>query len=91
MNKSDIIAIVASTSDLSKADAEKAVDATFYEIQKALATGDDVRLIGFGSFSVTPRAASTGRNPRTGEPIEIAASKQPKFSAGKALKDALNN
>jgi len=66
------------------------VDATFDAITSTLKSGDEVRLIGFGSFSVTQRAATEGRNPRTGEKIQIAASKNPKFSAGKGLKDALN-
>ncbi|MBE1236961.1 HU family DNA-binding protein [Phaeovibrio sulfidiphilus] len=90
MNKNDLIAAVAERSELSKADATKAVDAVFDAITDALKAGDEVRLIGFGTFAVSERAASTGRNPRTGEPIEIAASKQPKFKAGKVLKDALN-
>jgi DNA-binding protein HU-beta len=81
---------VAEESGLSKADAGKAVDAVFSCIEAALKQGDDVRLVGFGTFSVAERGASTGRNPRTGETIKIAASKQPKFKAGKGLKDAMN-
>ncbi len=73
-----------------EADAAKAVDGVFDAITGALKSGDEVRLVGFGSFSVAQRAASEGRNPRTGEKIQIAASKQPKFSAGKGLKDAVN-
>ncbi len=90
MNKADLVAKVAELSGLTKADADKAVDATFDAITEALKGGDEVRLVGFGSFSVSQRAASEGRNPRTGEKIQIAASKQPKFSAGKGLKDAVN-
>lgn len=90
MNKNELIAAVASDADLSKADATKAVDAVFDAITGALKSGTEVRLVGFGTFSVSERAASTGRNPRTGETIEIAASKQPKFKAGKGLKDAVN-
>ncbi|MFN4087613.1 MAG: HU family DNA-binding protein [Alphaproteobacteria bacterium] len=89
MNKNELIAAVASDADLSKADATRAVDAVFEAITSALKTGVEVRLVGFGTFSVSERAASTGRNPRTGETIEIAASKQPKFKAGKGLKDAI--
>ena len=90
MNKADLVAKVAELSGLTKADADKVVDATFDAITAALKGGDEVRLVGFGSFSVSQRAASEGRNPRTGEKIQIAASKQPKFSAGKGLKDAVN-
>lgn len=90
MNKNDLVAHVAETAEISKADAGKAVDAVFDGIIDALKKGDDVRLVGFGTFAVAERAASEGRNPRTGEKISIAASKQPKFKAGKALKDAVN-
>ncbi len=90
MNKNDLISKVADATGLSKADAGKAVDAVFATITDALKSGDDVRLVGFGTFSVTTRAATTGRNPRTGETIQIPASKQPKFKAGKQLKDAVN-
>jgi len=90
MNKNDLIAEVADMSELSKADATKAVDAVFDAITNALKGGDEVRLVGFGTFSVAKRAATTGRNPRTGEPIKIAASIQPKFKAGKGLKDSVN-
>ena len=90
MNKLDLIGSVADASGLSKGDATKAVDAVFDAITDALKTGDDVRLVGFGTFSVAKRKASTGRNPRTGEPMTIKASSQPKFKAGKGLKDAVN-
>ena len=90
MNKNDLIASVASSAGLSKADAAGAVDAVLDGIAGALSSGGEVRLVGFGTFSVANRAATTGRNPRTGEAIQIPASKQPKFKAGKALKDAVN-
>ena len=90
MNKNDLIAKVSEIADLSKADAARAVDGVFDAITDSLKEGDEVRLVGFGTFAVTRRAASTGRNPRTGEPIQIPASNQPKFKAGKGLKDALN-
>lgn len=90
VNKNDLIASVAEAAGLSKADAGKAVDGVFNAISGALSGGDEVRLVGFGTFSVANRAATTGRNPRTGEAIQIPASKQPKFKAGKALKDAVN-
>lgn len=90
MNKADLVARVAELSGMTKADTEKAVEATFDAITNALKSGEEVRLVGFGSFSVASRAASEGRNPRTGEKIQIPASKQPKFSAGKGLKDAVN-
>ena len=88
-NKNDLIAVVAETAALTKADAGKAVDAVLAAVTNALKAGDEVRLVGFGTFSVSARAATEGRNPRTGEAISIAASKQPKFKAGKALKDAV--
>ncbi len=90
MNKNELISAVAETSGLSKNDASTAVEGVFDAIQKALAGGDEVRLVGFGTFSVAKRKASTGRNPRTGEPMTIKASNQPKFKAGKGLKDAVN-
>lgn len=90
MNKNDLISAVAEFSGLTRNDAVKAVEGVFDAITKALANGDEVRLIGFGTFSVTKRKASTGRNPRTGEPMTIKASTQPKFKAGKGLKDAVN-
>ncbi len=90
MNKNDMIAKVCEALDVSKADGAKAVDAVFDSITSALSAGDEVRLVGFGTFAVAERAASKGRNPRTGEVIDIPASKQPKFKAGKGLKDAVN-
>jgi DNA-binding protein HU-beta len=90
VNKNDLIAKVAEAAGLSRTDATKAVDSMFDNIASALKTGDEVRLVGFGTFSVSERAASEGRNPRTGEKISISASKQPKFKAGKGLKDAVN-
>ena len=91
MNKNDLISDVSASAGLSKADTAKAVDAVFSSISSALSGGGEVRLVGFGTFSVTNRRASEGRNPRTGEKIHIPASKQPKFRAGKALKDAVNH
>ena len=91
MNKNDLISSVAESSGLTIADAGRAVDGVFDSIASALASGDDVRIVGFGSFSVANRAASTGRNPRTGEEIQIPASKQPKFKAGAPLKSAVNS
>ena len=91
MNKNDLIAAVADSSGLTKADAGRAVDAVFASIEGALKSGGEVRIVGFGTFSVAHRAATTGRNPRTGEAIQIAASKQPKFKAGPPLKDAVNS
>ena len=90
MNKNDLIAKVAEAASLTKGDAGEAVEATLENIMAALKAGDDVRLVGFGTFSVSQRAESRGRNPRTGEPMIIPASKNPKFKAGKALKDAVN-
>ena len=90
MNKTELIERIAQEADISKAAAEKAVNATVDTIKKTLKKGDSVTLIGFGTFSVGKRAARTGRNPRTGEEIKIKAAKVPKFTAGKALKDALN-
>ena len=90
MNKQDLVNAVAEASGLTKADAGKAVEATFEAITGALKSGGEVRLVGFGTFCVAKRKASTGRNPRTGEPMTIKASTQPKFKAGKALKDAVN-
>ena len=91
MNKNDLISSVSESSGLTKADAGRAVDGVFDSIASALSSGDDVRIVGFGSFSVANRAASTGRNPRTGEEIQIPASKQPKFKAGAPLKSAVNS
>ncbi len=89
MNKSELVSKVATVSGLTKADAERAIDATFSSITSSLKTGEEVRLIGFGTFAVAQRAATTGRNPRTGEPLKIAATTLPKFRAGKQLKDAV--
>jgi len=90
MNKSELIDAVADKADLSKADASKAVDAFMDSVGGALKQGDEVTLVGFGTFTVRDRAARTGRNPRTGETIQIPASKMPGFKAGKALKDSVN-
>ncbi|MDF0542404.1 HU family DNA-binding protein [Sphingobium sp. H39-3-25] len=90
MNKQDLISAVADGSGLSKSDATKAVESVFDSITSTLKKGDEVRLVGFGTFSVSKRKASTGRNPRTGETMTIKASSQPKFKAGKGLKDAVN-
>jgi DNA-binding protein HU-beta len=90
VNKNEFVAAVAAKADINKTEAARAVDAVFDAITDALKSGDEVRLVGFGTFAVSARAASEGRNPRTGETIKIAASKQPKFKAGKGLKDALN-
>jgi DNA-binding protein HU-beta len=90
VNKNDLIAAVADSTGLSKGDATKAVDGVFDSITAALKQGNEVRLVGFGTFLVSARAATEGRNPRTGETIQIPASKQPKFKAGKGLKDAVN-
>lgn len=90
MNKNELVAEVASSADISKADAARAVDAVFDSIAGALKGGQEVRLVGFGTFSVSQRRASKGRNPRTGQEINIPASKQPKFRAGKGLKDSVN-
>lgn len=90
MNKNDLVGKVATDANLSKTDAGRAVEAVFDAITAALKTGDEVRLVGFGTFSVTSRAASTGRNPRTGEEIQIPARKQAKFKAGKGLAETLN-
>ncbi|MFC0271594.1 non-specific DNA-binding protein Hbs [Metabacillus herbersteinensis] len=89
MNKTELINAVAEASELSKKDATKAVDAVFDTLLDALKNGDKVQLIGFGNFEVRERAARKGRNPQTGEEIEISASKVPAFKPGKALKDAV--
>ena len=89
MNKQELVAVVAEKAGLSKADTAKAVAGVFEAISAALKSGDEVRLVGFGTFAVAERAATEGRNPRTGEKIAIPASKQPKFKAGKGLKDAV--
>lgn len=90
MNKAELIEAVAATTELSKADATRAVEAVFSIITDALRKGDSVTLVGFGTFVVKARAARTGRNPQTGQTIAIAATKVPAFKAGKALKDAVN-
>ena len=90
MNKAELIDAIAASAELSKADAGRALDATFAAITKALKQGDSVAVVGFGSFVVRERAARTGRNPKTKEEIQIPASKTPVFKAGKALKDAVN-
>jgi DNA-binding protein HU-beta len=90
VNKNDLIAAVADKCGMSKAEAGKAIDAMIETITGALKKNDDVRIVGFGTLSVAQRSASRGRNPRTGQPINIPASKQPRFKAGKGLKDALN-
>ncbi|MBD7906962.1 HU family DNA-binding protein [Sporosarcina gallistercoris] len=89
MNKTELINSVAESAGLSKKDATKAVETVFETIQDALSKGEKVQLIGFGNFEVRERAARKGRNPQSGEEIEIAASKVPAFKAGKALKDAV--
>ncbi|MBQ5996123.1 MAG: HU family DNA-binding protein [Clostridia bacterium] len=89
MNKTELIAAVAKKADISKKDAEAAVNATIDAIKAALKKGDKVQLIGFGTFEVRKRAAKEGRNPRTGEKMKIKASKVPAFKAGQALKDAV--
>lgn len=90
MNRVELVAEVAKKADLSKKDAEAAVKSVFDAIADALADGDKVQLIGFGTFDVAERAAREGRNPRTGETMKIEASKAPRFKAGKALKDKIN-
>lgn len=90
MNKSELVAAIAQNAELSKKDAENALTATINAISKALADGDKVQLVGFGTFDVRERAAREGKNPRTGEVITIAASKVPGFKAGRALKDLVN-
>ena len=90
MNKAELIDAVAQSADLSKASAGRSVDAAIDAITNALKSGNNVTLVGFGTFSVRDRAARIGRNPRTGEEIQIKASKVPGFKAGKALKDAIN-
>lgn len=89
MTKTELIEKVAEKAELKSKEATKAVDAVFDAITKALSAGDKVQLIGFGNFEVRERAARKGRNPQTGQEIEIAASKVPAFKPGKALKDAV--
>ena len=90
MNKSELVEAVADHADLTRAAAARAVDAVLSNVATALKQGDQVTLVGFGTFEVRSRKARTGRNPQTGEEIEIKASKSPTFKAGKALKDAVN-
>ncbi|MGM0594356.1 MAG: HU family DNA-binding protein [Pseudomonadota bacterium] len=90
MNKSEMIDAIAAGADISKAAAGRALDSMIEAVTDSLKKGDTVNLIGFGTFMIRERAARTGRNPRTGETINIAASKNPSFKAGKALKDAVN-
>lgn len=90
MNKSELVSEIASASGLTKADSEKALNATTEAIKSALAKGESIQLIGFGTFSISERAARTGRNPQTGQEIQIAAKKIAKFKPGKALDEAVN-
>ncbi|NLJ33219.1 MAG: HU family DNA-binding protein [Firmicutes bacterium] len=90
MNKGELISSVANKIDITKKDAEKAVNAVFETIQETMATGEKVQLIGFGTFEVRERKARKGRNPQTGEEIDIPAAKVPAFKAGKGLKDAVS-
>ena len=90
INKADLVGMVADKTEMSKTDAAVAVDAMLDAITSVLQKGMEVRLVGFGTFHVTRRKAGEGRNPQTGEKIAIPASNQPKFKAGKALKDAIN-
>lgn len=90
MNKSELIDAIAASADIPKATAGRALDAVIESVTEALKTGDSVVLVGFGTFAVKERAARVGRNPQTGEPINIEAAKIPGFKAGKALKDAVN-
>jgi len=89
MNKQDLIGQVADRAGLSRSDSSRAIETMLEVITSALKRGDEVRLVGFGNFSVTRRKASVGRNPRTGEPMQIKASSQPKFRPGRILKDAV--
>ena len=91
MNKTEFIAAVAEKAEISKKDSEKALKAFVDVVAEQLKAGDKVQLVGFGTFEVSERAAREGRNPQSGEPMTIAASKAPKFKAGKALKDMINN
>ena len=91
MNKSELVEAVAGKIDMSKTQTQGVIEALIDVVKKKKKKGDEVRLVGFGTWTVAKRAATTGRNPRTGEPIKIPASKQPKFKAGKELKDTVNN
>ena len=90
MNKQELIATVADTSGLVKADAVKAVEAVFDAIEASLKKGEEVRLVGFGTFSISKRKASTGRNPRTGETVDVCAKRVPYFKPGKEMRSRLN-
>ena len=90
MNKTELIAAIAEKTELSRKDAEKALKAFTEVVEEELKKGEKIQLVGFGTFEVSERAAIEGRNPQTGETMQIAASKSPKFKAGKALKDAIN-
>lgn len=90
MNKSELIEAIAASADIPKAAAGRALDAMVETVSDSLKKGDSVALVGFGTFSVKERAARTGRNPQTGQTIEISAAKVPTFKAGKALKDSIN-
>lgn len=90
MNKNELIAEIAEACEITKAKAAECVDAFCEQVAKSLSKGEEVRLVGFGTFSVVNRKATTGRNPRTGAVIKIAASKKPKFKPGKALSDVVN-
>ncbi|GEM74802.1 HU family DNA-binding protein [Vibrio sagamiensis] len=90
MNKTQLVEQIAENADISKASASRALDAFIEAVTGTLQSGEQVALVGFGTFSVRPRAARTGRNPKTGEAIQIAEAKVPSFKAGKALKDACN-
>ena len=90
MNRTELVAAIAEKTELSKKDAEKALKAFTDVVAEELKKGEKIQLVGFGTFEVSERAAREGRNPQTGETMKIAASKSPKFKAGKALKDALN-
>lgn len=90
MNKTELIAVVAEKAELSKKDAERAINAFTDTVSEELVKGGKLQIVGFGTFEVSERAAREGRNPKTGEAMPIAASRSPKFKAGKALKDMLN-
>jgi DNA-binding protein HU-beta len=90
MNKTEFVEAIAKESGLTNADARKAIEAVITTVEKTLKKGDEIALTGFGKFSVTKRAARTGRNPQTGEAVKIKASKAPKFTAGAGLKTAVN-
>ena len=90
MNKTELVAAIAEKSELSKKDSEKALKAFIDTVTDELKKGEKIQLVGFGTFEVSERAAREGRNPQSGEPMKIAASKAPKFKAGKALKDMVN-